>query len=81
MAAKLACTRWKIQVICYNKFVDSKIKAVKDVQILAAGRAVLDCFEKKWEQIANAYAELEIICPEPEDLDHQVSEAAIVYIQ
>ena len=66
--------------MCYTKFVDSEIKAAKEVQTWAAGRAVLDCFEKKWEQMANAYAELEIACPEPEDLDHQVPEAAIVYI-
>ncbi len=66
--------------MCYTKFVDSEIKAAKDVQTWTAGRAVLDCFEKKWEQMANAYAELEIASPEPNDQDHQAPEPAVDYI-
>merc|ERR1712082_386515 len=73
--------RWKIRVMSYKRFVDSEIKAAGNIQTMAAGRAVLDCFEGRWEQTSDAYAKLEIDCPEPEDLDNQAPEAAVIYIQ
>ncbi len=67
MAVRPACSRWKARVTIYIKFVNDQVAEAEEIQSVAAGRAMLELFEEKWEKNSDAYAKLEDEHPDLED--------------
>ena len=70
---------WRRRARDYCAFVQRQVQAAESISDLAAGRAVLERFEEKWEQMLNFYVVFGVNYPEPGGLRNAPEEFAHVY--
>ena len=79
MEAKKVGAIWKKRAQDYCTFVQRQVRAAESIPSLAAGRAMLERFEEKWERMLNFYVVFGVNYPEPGGLRNAPDELAHVY--
>ena len=79
MEAKKVGAIWKKRAQDYCTFVQRQVQAAESIPSLAAGRAMLERFEEKWERMLNFYVVFGVNYPEPGGLRNAPDELAHVY--